>query len=173
MCIPLVDMALKTTAILRPEFFEKTFRITLAEGEVQSYPDGMLRVRPQFNIVGGAPLTLFDRVTMDAVHPQWRVDDKATPQQWSPRDGNTTEFLVWPPAAGGEQLEFIGTQDPDQVTTTAAVLPLNDSYLAGLANYVCFRLEAADDEHVLSQRAILFWTQYLNEIGADPRTPPQ
>lgn len=118
-------------------------------------------------IHGGAAVTPFDRASMDLFNPNWRNDAAGPAENWSPLDGDPLNFFIYPKAPDTAQvLDVRYVRNPATYALDDLISDLPDTYRPALVDYVIYRAESKDDEHVLSQRAQSHYTAFLAKIGA-------
>lgn len=94
-----------------------------------------------------------DPVTLSQFAPGWQAHDAGTAENFMRLAGDSVRFMLYPPAAGAEQLSVRYALQPAAVAATGAVVPVPEVYQAALADYVAGRVSLADDEHMNSGRA--------------------
>lgn len=161
-----VNAGIKEVAGLLPQQFTSVGDLTCVAGAEQSIsPLSALALTDVLAIHGGAALTRFDRGAMDAFSPTWRAATQAAAQQWCPVTGDPFRFFVYPPAAPGQVLDVQYVRVPLEVAAIGdTISELSDAFLPALVDYVVFRAESKDDEHVLSQRAASHYQSFLAKI---------
>ena len=118
-------------------------------------------------IVGGVSLTPFDRATLDAFNPGWRNAAAAAATQYSAAGpGDPLAFFLNAPAPSGQVLDVRFVKKPGTYGLNDTVLELPESMRPAMVDYVVYRAESKDDEHVLSQRAAGHYSAFLAKIGA-------
>jgi hypothetical protein len=167
-----VNEALKEAAVLRPDLFSTVGDMTCIEGQCEqsiTFLDavGLMDV---LCIHDGRALTPFDRVSMDQFRPGWRNDPPGEAQNWSPLNGDPLQFFIYPKAPAGQVLDVRYVRNPTVYGLNETIGDLPASYLPALADYVVYRAESKDDEHVLGQRAAAHYTAFKSKFGVTNAT---
>ena len=117
-------------------------------------------------IHGGRAITPMDRVAMDLFRPNWRADAPGDAQNWAPMDGDPLAFFIYPAAPPGQVLDVRYVRTPIEVALDDVIADLPLAYQPALADYVVYRAESKDDEHVLNQRAAAHYAAFKIKLGA-------
>ena len=113
----------------------------------------------------GAALTPFDQSVMNAFNPGWRADTAGAAQQWSKFANDPLRFFIYPKAPGTPQtLSVRYVKNPTTLALTDAITELPLVYRSALIDYVVYRSESKDDEHVLSERAQAFLNSFVAKV---------
>lgn len=116
-------------------------------------------------IHGGNALTPFDMAAMSAFHPGWRADPGGPARQWSRFPNDMLRFYIHPKAPATLQVLDVryarlpGTYDFDDT-----IIDIPTTLQPALIDYVVYRSEAKDNEHVLSQRAGQFYQSFVAKV---------
>lgn len=162
-----VNEGLKEMALFRPDLFTQVGDMACIAGQCEqsiTFQDAQ-RLLDVLCIHGGQAITPMDRLTMDLFSPGWRTHAAAAAEQWAPLDGDPLRFFIYPPAPADQVLDVKYVRLPvsyaidDQIGDVPAV------YEPALADYVVYRAEAKDDEHVLAQRAAAHYTAFKSKLG--------
>jgi len=152
-----VNEGLKEAAIIRPELFSTVGDMTCTAGQCEqaiTFLDA-IQLLDVLCIHGGTALTPFDRATMDQFRPGWRTDPAGPAQNWAPLNGDPLQFFIYPRAPVGQVLDVRYVRNPGVYALGDTISDLPASYLPALVWAVVYLAESKDDEHVLSQRAIM------------------
>lgn len=162
-----VNQGIREIATLLPMLFSTVGDLSCEAGAEQSatFIDASMVV-DVLAIHNGSAITRFDRATMDLFRPNWRNDPPGPTQQWSPLEGDPLKFFVYPPAPEGQILDVRYVRIPAVVQLDEVIQDLPGNLLPAMADYVVYRSESKDDEHVLSQRAGSHYQAFLTKIGA-------
>lgn len=148
-----------------PQLFHTDGTLACIAGSVeQELPlaTGISLVRVN-NVVGGNAVNPADRNMLDAYHPGWRNDTAGAAVNWMPVDNAPRKFLVYPKAPPAQTLDITYVAVPGEYTATDNTgLPtvLSDA----IADYVVYRAESRDDEHVNSNRAAQFMASFVAKV---------
>lgn len=111
----------------------------------------------------GNAVTVADRHSFDAFLPGWRNLTAAPAVNWMPVDGHPRRFLVYPPAPSGQVLDVTYVAVPGEYAATVDTgLPM--VFSDALADYIVYRAESRDDEHVNTNRAEQFRASFVQKI---------
>lgn len=140
-----------------------------SDGEIECTPNQCLQELPWDKAAGlvdiislknGPAITRVERLSLDRYRPAWMQDPAGPAVNWMPIDGSPMKFLLYPKAPEGQIIKAIYVR-------------VSDEYLAGddtglppslepaITDYVVYRAESRDDEHVVSQRAAMFLASFV------------
>lgn len=185
---------------LRPEASSVTDSHVMASGTQQNLPaDGMALLNIEYNGTSASPgrvCRLVDRRQLDANIPDWHTQAKKKEIVWvMVSESNPNLFWVYPPNDGTGTLTYTYAKYPTVVASTSDLIPVPDTYLAPLVDYICFRaylkqLESKESqaraaEHrqlfdnamgmtnaMMMQRTAVSRIQPSPNLGAHPVLPP-
>lgn len=163
-----VNLGIKEMATMRPDLFCKVDVLTCTPGQCEQtlvFPNA-IRLLDVLCIHDGNALTPMDRASMDLFKPGWRTDAAAAAEQWAPLDGDPLRFFIYPPAPADQVLDVKFVQSPGAYALTEEITLLPAAYESALADYVIYRAESKDDEHVLNERAAAHFTAFKLKTGA-------
>lgn len=167
-----VNEALKEAVVLRPDLFSTVGDMTCIAGQCEqsiTFLDAV-QLLDVLCIHGGRALTPFDRASMDLFRPGWRTDAAGEAQNWAPLQGDPLQFFIYPKAPAAQVLDVRYVRNPGTYALGDTIGDLPATYAPALANYVVFRAESKDDEHVLSQRAAAYYAAFKANFGASNGT---
>lgn len=138
------------------------------------------------NVASGSDksaVKLISRQSLDDMNRSWyALTGAVTIERFAFDPRLSKEFLVYPPAAVGAQLEIIYTAVPVAHTlteaqlenpATAEVIRISDSYGNALIDYVVYRAYSKDAEDSANMaRATAHYQAFQNSIGIKTRTDP-
>lgn len=136
------------------------------------------------NVAAGSDksaVKLISRQTLDDMNRSWyAIDGAVTIERFAFDPRVNKEFLVFPPAAVGAQLEVMYSSIPAPHTlteqqlenpATAEVIRLSDSYGNALIDYVVYRAFSKDAEDSVNMaRAVAHYQAFQTSIGAKSQT---
>lgn len=105
---------------------------------------------------------------LDAIDPDWRTKTGNVIKNWAP-DAEPHTFYVYPGKTKDEDryVNVVVAQTPPEVTSLAAVIPVDDIYANALGYYLAFRLYSKDADSQSSQAAATaYYTLFTNALGA-------
>lgn len=167
-----VNGALREAAILRPDLFSAIGDMVCTPGQCEqsiTFLDA-ISLLDVLCIHDGNALTRTDRATMDQFRPTWRNDPAGQAENWIPLDGDPLKYFVYPKAPMAQVVDIRFVRNPTFYTIDETIFELPASYLPALADYVVYRAETKDDEHVLSQRAVSHFAAFKSKFGANNGT---
>jgi hypothetical protein len=151
-----VNDAIRELSIARPQLFYSIGDVICTAGDVEqaiTFSDAQALV-DVLAIHGGAGLTPFDMASMQAFNPGWRTDTPAAAQQWSRLEGDLLRFFIYPPAPADQTIDVRYVRIPAVYLIDDEINEIMDGLAPALVDYVVYRAESGDDEHVLSGRAV-------------------
>lgn len=114
-------------------------------------------------VQGGNVVNRADFSTLDQFDPTWRSAASGPAKNWAPKNLNPLRFLVYPPAAAGQVLEISYVKVPaEYLLTDDTGLPANLS--DAISDYVVYRAETRDEEHVNTNRATQFMETFVKKV---------
>lgn len=162
-----VNEGIKEVATLRPDLFITVGDLTCATDKAEqgiTFLDAA-KLLDVLCIHGGAAITPIDRATLDQFSPGWRTDPPGPAEHWMPIEGDPLRFLLYPPAPMGQTVDVKYVRNPGTYALDDLIPDLPASYAPALADYVVYRAEMKDDEHVIGQRAAAHYTAFKTKIG--------
>ena len=164
---------LKEAAILRPDLFTQIGDIPLADDTaLQSAPAGALILVDIFSIKAGAAVIEARRSDLDGFDRSWYQSTPGAAENWARHPKQPTQFFVYPRSTGSQILTGQWSAPPSDLATLNESLPsdFSPAYDTALHHYIVFRVEAMDDEHVMSGRAQLFSAAFSTLLGVGVQT---
>lgn len=161
-----VNDGFREAVILRPEFFTSVSTLACAVGQVEQTATfaNAVNLVEVLAINNSTALTRFDVSTMTAFNPDWRTDTAAAATQWAPVAGDPLNFYVYPKPSGAQTLSIRYVRNPTTYTLSDAITDLPLTYQPVLVDYVVYRSESKDAEHVLSQRAQQTYMAFVTKM---------
>lgn len=162
-----VNEALREVCTLRPDLFSSVGDMTCIAGQCEqaiTFLDAV-SLLDVLCVHAGQAVTPFDRQTMDQFRPGWRTDAAGPAQNWAPLNGDPLAFFIYPKAPADQVLDVRYVRNPATYALGDVIVDLPDSYAPALADYVVYRAESKDDEHVLSQRAASHYAAFKTKFG--------
>lgn len=162
-----VNEGLKEAVILRPDLFSTVGDMTCTAGQCEqsiTFADAV-QLLDVLCIHGGVALTPFDRMAMDQFRPGWRTDAAGPAQNWAALSGDPLQFFIYPKAPVSQVLDVRYVRNPTEYAINDAIGDLPSAYMPALADYVVYRAESKDDEHVLNQRAAAHYAAFKSKFG--------
>lgn len=163
-----VNDGLREVSVARPEFFSAIGDMTCDVGTVEqslTFADA-ISLLEVLCVHEGDSLTPFDLDTMNAFNPGWRTDTAGEAQQWSRFANNPLRFYIYPKAPATSQvLDVRYVKNPTPLTAmTSDITEVPSALQPALVDYVVYRAESKDSEHVLSQRAQSHYQAFLAKL---------
>lgn len=118
-------------------------------------------------IQGGNVVTQADLSALDEFDPAWRSATAAAAVNWQPKNGHPLKFMIYPKAPANQALEVTYVAVPSEYALTDDT-GLPASLADAVADYIVYRAETRDDEHVNSNRAIQFLATFTQKVGGTP-----
>ncbi|CDN87320.1 hypothetical protein BN948_01740 [Hydrogenophaga intermedia] len=163
-----VNQGLREIAAARADLFSSVVSHPCADGKVDqalTFATAQ-RVLDVLCITDGAAITPMDRFTMDQFRPTWRTDPAGPAEHWAPLEADPLRFFIYPPAPSGQHVDVRYARLPAQYALEDAITELPESFEPVLADYVIYRSESKDDEHVLTERAAAHYTAFKAKLGS-------
>lgn len=167
-----VNEAIKEVATLRPDLFTTIGDLTCTTGKVEqgvTFLDAQALLDVMC-IHDGQAITPMDRKALDLFMPAWRQSTAGPAEHWAPIEGDPLRFLLYPPAPEGQVLDVRYVRIPTTYALADTIGDLPENYAPALADYVVYRAEMKDDEHVNANRAAAHYTAFKTKIGVTDAT---
>jgi hypothetical protein len=150
-----VNDGVKAVHNLRPELFSTIGDFVCTDGQCeQSLSFGSATSLVEVLCIhGGAALIPFDIASMDQFNPDWRADTAGAATQWAKFPNDPLKFFVYPKAPASQTLDVRYIRLPSTYAIGAEITDLPSGVQPAMVDYVVYRAESKDNEHVLSQRA--------------------
>lgn len=163
-----VNEGLREACILRPDLFSTVGDMTCVAGQCEQAITFMdaTQLLDVLCIHGGRAITPMDRAAMDLFRPNWRADAAGPAQHWAPLTGDPLAFFIYPKAPPGQVLDVRYVRNPGVYALGDTIVDLPASYQPALSDFVVYRAESKDDEHVLNQRAAAHYAAFKTKLGA-------
>lgn len=97
-------------------------------------------------------------------NPDWASDTAGSAQNWAKLPNEKLRFYIYPKTSVMQVLEVSYIRNPVVYVLTDTVDDVPDTWESALADYVIFRAESKDDEHVDSGRAVAHYNAFVQKI---------
>ena len=173
---------------IKPDSNAKTGTYSCVAGPRQDITDTFAQATELLDVIRNvaagsdkSAVKLITRQSLDDMNRSWyALTGAVTIERFAFDPRVNKEFLVFPPAAVGAQLEVMYASIPAAHTltqqqlenpATSEVIRLSDSYANALIDYVMYRAYSKDAEVVENvNRATLHYQAFQNGIGAKTRS---
>lgn len=161
-----VNAGLKEVAVLRPDLFQAVGHIECAADTVeQSIPFASAqRLVTVIGVHDGPAVTPFDLASMQAFSRNWKQATAGEARQWSSHPSDPLRFYCYPKAPAGQLLDVLFVKNPAQVGLADPIIDVPLTFESALVDYVVYRAESKDDEHVTSQRATSSYNAFVSKV---------
>lgn len=158
--------ALDQMVMLVPQEFRKTatqlctgFVITPSVTDVLEIVD----VRTAALTTGGTfPVTEIEEIALEAFLPSWRAVEAGLPVHWM-RDEQTPKKFKLYPSALSALIDYVYIATPAEYAVGADT-GVNERFSDAISDYIVYRAESRDDEHVNSNRAQQFLASFIQKV---------
>jgi len=166
-----VNQSIKRIVAYRPDVFSYIGTFTTTAGSiVQTLPADAVRLVEVFQVVNGSAVTEANRETLDQMYPTWVSETAGAPVNFMRHQRNPTRFFLYPRPAEGTQLLLEYIQSPPTYTINQTINLLPDSFFPIIVDGTVFLAESVDNEHVVAERAKLFYETFVAGINASLAT---
>jgi hypothetical protein len=145
-------------------FYERTTHTCVAGVVQQLQVTTSLGLVDVHRVVGGNVVTAIDAKMLDLYNPYWRSMTADVAKHWAKDTNDARSFIVYPPSAANQQLEVTHVMLPGEYTAVEAT-PVPMAYSDAISDYIVYRAESRDEEHVVSQRAAQFLASFIQKAG--------
>lgn len=162
-----VNEGLKEVATLRPDLFTQVGDMTCVAGQAEqaiTFQDAA-RLLDVLSIHNGAAITPMDRAALDLFKPGWRSDTAGVAEHWAPVEADPLRFFIYPKAPANQVLDVKFVRIPATYALGDTINDLPATFEPALADFVIYRAESKDDEHVISQRAAAHYAAFKAKLG--------
>lgn len=169
--------AIREIAVARPDLFMVTAPVACTPGTVlQDIPINGLYLLAIHGVVDGPAILEADLDTIKRYQPSWMTDEAGPAEDWFPISIDTTkrpqtQFYIYPKAPNSQSLLCQYVLDPlyGNAFTIDSAMPIPDILMSAVWNYMVYRAESIDDEHVLTQRAAQCYTTFANIVSIEEK----
>jgi hypothetical protein len=123
-----------------------------------------------FQVINGTAVTEVNRETLDQMYPTWVSETSGAPVNFMRHQRSPTRFFLYPRPAAGTQLLVEYIQSPPTYTLNQTINLLPDSFFPIIVDGTVFLAESVDTEHVVAERAKLFYETFIAGINASLAT---
>jgi hypothetical protein len=147
-----------------------TLRANLAAvaGTVQTLPaDAISLIDVIKNVSDGRAILQSDYAIVDILSSTWRSAATGPAENFFYNENNPKQFEVYPPQAGGENIEILYRAQPADATLSGNII-IDDMYADALIDYVAYRAFSKDTEDASPElgRAGAFFSAFMIATGA-------
>lgn len=132
--------------------------VQLVAGTRQSLPSDaqmLLNIYRNMGAAGTTPgraIRVVLREILDTQNPDWHSETKQnTVYNYTYDPVDETEFFVYPPSTGNNQVEVLYSKIPDELTELTDTLELSEKYATPLLDYVMYRAHQKDSDFAAGQ----------------------
>ncbi len=161
-----VNDGLREISIILPQLFLATTDLPCVPGKVEqaiSFADAQVLI-DVIRVKGGRFLLPADMAAMSAFNPNWAEADAGEPGNWFRHANDPLRFYLSRKAPADQVLEVKYVRSPVVVTIDDEITDVSSSFMPALANYVIYRAESKDDEHVNSGRAAAHYQAFVGLV---------
>lgn len=154
---------LREMSIIVPQLFFTTGDIECEPGTIEqaiSFADAQVLV-DVIRVKGGRFVLPADMSALSAFNPNWADATEDAPSNWFRHGNDPLRFYLSRKAPAGQILEVKYVRNPASVTIDEEITDVPSSFVPALANYVVYRAESKDDEHVNSGRATAHYQAFV------------
>ena len=160
------NQALKRIAILRPDLFSYMGQVScVADSVIQRLPLDSIRLIEVHSVKGGNSVHETNKEILDQSIPDWTNEPAGNAINFMRHIRNPNIFFIYPKAPEDQILVTEYAQTPTDYTKDQLVDLLSDVYLPVVVDATVFLVESMDNEHVLSNRANLFYSSFTGALG--------
>lgn len=184
-----LNEAYQQIVILRPDAGATSAVVTLAEGYRQRLDDADSINLPDAHMILDVTATAGKRprsvrqsqlAVIDGLMPDWRRGrPTAQLERWVFDDRNPREFVVYPPAATGTQVEIVYSQAPEPHDPAAnnvldEAIKMPSAYEPAILDYLLYRAYSKDaDSQANANRATAHYQAFATGIGGKSKSDTQ
>ena len=162
-----INDAAAEVVIRRPSAGAVVEMTALVAGVNQQIPAGGIEILDILATADGYAVRRCDRQLLDDQYPGWRRQKQSARIKHYTFDERTaTQFVVYPPAIAGAEVELMYSRPPAAVTTDADTLNIDRAYLSPIISFVLYRAQAKDFEYGDGTIAAAHYQAFNESIGA-------
>ena len=155
-----INDALQTLVNTAPDLFQETATHTCTAGYRQ-----VIETERAVSLVDVVGVPMADMVSLSRFSPAWTSGTAGAIKNWLRAAEEKLTFYVYPPSASAQSLSMLIVRAPAKLTATSDKIPLPETFLPALVDYVVAMIELKDDEHVGSGRQQLLMQQFAQRVG--------
>lgn len=171
--VAFVNDGLKECSIIAPQYFKTSgdFNCTENQTEQAITFNNAQAIDQVIRIKDGAAVLPVDLMTLSSFNPTWATDAAGPAQNWTRMANDPLRFYIYPKAPEMQVLEVIYIRNPASYALNDVMVEVPETLAPALADYVIYRSESRDDEHVNSGRAVSHYQAFVQKIGGAPSAP--
>ena len=155
--------ALDQMVTLIPSVFYTQGEVECVEGALQSVSFDEARALVDVRRVkDGSAVMPTDKKILDAFDPTWTTGTTGAAKNWMTVDNDPMRFYLYPPAPEAQVVDVIYIRIPDEYEADDPT-GVPETYADAVADYIVYRAESRDDEHVISQRVQAYYQSFLTK----------
>ena len=154
---------LREISTIVPQMFYATGDIQCEPGTVEqaiSFADAQVLV-DVIRVKNGRFILPADMAALSAFNPNWADATEGEPGNWFRHGNDPLRFYLSRKAPDGQILEVKYVRNPSVVGIDEEITDVPSSFIPALGNYVVYRSESKDDEHVNSGRATAHYQAFV------------
>ena len=154
---------LREISTLAPQLFVSTGDMQCAPAATEqgiAFADAQL-LADVVRVKAGRAVLPCDMTTLSAFNPNWGQDVAAEAVNWFRHASDPLRFYIYPQSPVDQVLEVKYYRSPAVVALTDSVTDIPQSMEPAMVNYLVYRAEMKDDEHVNSGRSVASYQAFL------------
>jgi hypothetical protein len=155
--------ALDQMVTLIPSLFYTQGEVECVEGALQSI--NFDEARALVDVIGvkdGSAVIPCDKKALDTFSPSWINSATGAAKNWMAAPNDPIRFYVYPPSPDAQVLDVIYVRTPEEYEADDPT-GVPETYADAVADYIVYRAESRDDEHVISQRVQAYYQSFLTK----------
>jgi hypothetical protein len=152
---------------VKPEVYTDTLGFVMVAGVRQDLPaDTNILLDVLYNAADGSPVAQVDRALLEVADPNWTAATaSATIEHYMVDPRLPRQFWVYPPAITGSVVVLTVGKRPPGVATTGDDIPITDTYVPTLINYVLARAYQKNSKKQDLTKASYYMQQWAQTLG--------
>jgi hypothetical protein len=114
-------------------------------------------------VKNGRAVIRTEKQLLDAFDPLWQEEVAAAAINWMPSVDDPLRFYIYPQAPANQVLEVCYVRIPPEFAADDDTL-VPTVYADAVADYIVYRAETRDDEHINSNRAAQFLASFTGKV---------
>lgn len=155
-----INDVLQTLVNTAPDLFQEAATHTCTAGYRQ-----VIETERAVSLVDVVGVPMADMVSLSQFNPAWTSGTAGTIKNWLRAAEEKLVFYVYPPSSSGQSLPMLIVRAPAKLTATTDKIPLPETFLPALVDYVVAMIELKDDEHLGSGRQQMLMQRFGQRVG--------
>ena len=161
-----VNDGMKEVSRVNPSLFTTLGDLICTAGAVEQTVTflGAQMVTDVVCIHNGAAVIQSNMDALDKFLPSWRTATAGAAVNWMRKPNDPLRFFIYPPAPASQTLDVMYISNPTELAIGDTISEIPAAMQPALVDYVVYRAESKDDEHIASGRATSYFQAFEMKV---------